>query len=95
MSTTPTTFGTVSRNDHRTCIYGAGIFGPVNQLAHWAGYNGWPCSNLARLDDIAVVFDEAGDLVECTDDDVPADELNAWASECLVRAGYPNHPAIR
>jgi hypothetical protein len=101
---TRTTFGTVTRfEDGRTAIYGAGIIGPVNQLEAWARQPGasWPCSELARLVDIAVSFDAAGDLVDISGaaDDMPcpvgADKLNAWTSECLTRAGYPNHPAIR
>jgi hypothetical protein len=101
---TKTTFGTVTRFPNgTTAIYGAGQFGPENQLHAWANQSGasWPCSVLAGLDDIAVSFDAAGDLLEISGDDrdgiaeLPADELNAWASECLIRAGYPNHPAIR
>ncbi len=101
---TRTTFGTVTRRaDGTTAIYGTGIFGPVNQLEAWARQpgNGWPCSELARLVDIAVKFDARGDLVAISGapDEMPApvsaDELNAWSSECLERAGYPNHPAIR
>jgi hypothetical protein len=78
--------------------FGTRVSGTGEQLRAWARnpYASWPCSELAQLDHFAAAFDLTGDLVDLTPDvDVPADELNAWASECLVRAGYPNHPAIR
>lgn len=101
--TTKTTFGVVERDENgATHIYGSNLIGKdkvsgFGSLVHWSTYVGWPCSELARVADIAVAFDAKGDLVDIStdSDDIPADELNAWTSECLVRAGYPNHPAIR
>lgn len=94
---TPTTFGTVTRNASRTTVSADGA-----TLRDWArrGDCSWPCSVLARQASVEAVFDARGDLVELNADDgclsdLPADELNAWTSEVLVRAGYPNHPAIR
>jgi len=87
---TRTTFGTVHRGDNRTVVSADG-----ETLYDWAhrGDCRWPCSTLARLDRITVGFDSSGDLVDIEHPgaaDIPADELNAWTSEVLVRAGYPN-----
>lgn len=95
MGKTQTTFGEVVRDETETTVYATG-----ETLSAWARnpYSAWPCSVLATTDETFVVFDSCGDLVDVEHpgaDDIPADELNAWASECLVRAGYPNHPAIR
>lgn len=94
---TRTTFGTVTRQASRTTIAADGA-----TLYDWAhrGDCRWPCSVLARLDKIEVAFDSRGDLVNIDADeddsaDLSSDELNAWSSEVLIRAGYPNHPAIR
>jgi hypothetical protein len=92
---TQTTFGTVTRDAGRTTVYADG-----ETLRLWArrGDCSWPCSQLARLDEVTVIFDSRGDLVDIQGDervDLACDELDAWSSECLVRAGYPNHPAIR
>jgi hypothetical protein len=96
--TTSTTFGTVTRESGYTTVSADG-----DTLRDWAhrGDNSWPCSALATLDACEATFCEVGDLIElrCTENDedvdLSSDELNAWTSECLVRAGYPNHPAIR
>lgn len=94
MTTTVTTFGTVERDGTSTTIHATG-----DVLADWANRSDarWPCSVLATLDAVRVTFDSTGDLVdlEGDSDGLKADELGAWTSECLVRAGYPNHPAIR
>lgn len=100
MTETATSFGIVDRDERGTSIYGTNLSeSRIRTLADWARYVVWPCSQLARIDDIAVRFDLRGDLVDLSvtpdDADPLADELNAWTSECLVRAGYPSHPAIR
>src|SRR3954464_11656857 len=94
-ATTSTTFGTVARTDSSTVVSASG-----DQLRDWArrGDCSWPCSTLATLDGVAVTFDSRGDLVAIEGDeraDLACDELDAWSSEVLVRAGFPNHPAIR
>lgn len=93
--TTHTTFGTVTRQLDGTLISADG-----ETLRDWAnrGDCRWPCSTLATLDGVEVVFDSCGDLVDIRGDeraDLACDELDAWSSEVLIRAGYPNHPAIR
>lgn len=88
-----TTFGTVCRFRSGSTL----VTGQSYQLRDWAR-RGWPYSELASLESsfLSVTFDAAGDLVDISaDNDLPSDELNAWTSECLIRAGYPNHPAIR
>jgi hypothetical protein len=95
MEATRTTFGTVSRDAHGTRVSGTGT-----ELRDWANRGGcrWPLSILAQLDAVTATFDTRGDLVDLTGDDdvdLTGDELGAWTSECLIRAGYPNHPAIR
>ena len=96
METTKTTFGTVERDEYGTTLRASG-----DVLADWAhrGDCRWPCSELANLEWIQVEFDMRGDLVDIAsnlrDCELSADELNAWTSETLQRAGYPNHPAIR
>ncbi len=94
---TETTFGTVTRAPGRTTITADG-----DTLRDWArrGDFSWPCSQLARLDGVTVVFDSVGrpnrPLGKRRSAPTSAcDELDAWSSEVLVRAGYPNHPAIR
>lgn len=92
---TTTTFGTVTIEPGRTTISADG-----RTLRDWArrGDNRWPCSHLATLDEVTVIYDSRGDLVDISGDeraDLSCDELDAWASEVLQRAGYPNHPAIR
>lgn len=94
-TTTETTFGTVRRNLSETTISADG-----DTLRDWArrGDCRWPCSDLAKLDRIEVTFDSRGDLVDIIGDEnveLSADELNAWSSETLIRAGWLNHPAIR
>lgn len=94
-ATTSTTFGTVARTDSSTVVSATG-----DQLRDWArrGDCSWPCSTLATLDGVAVTFDSRGDLVAIEGDeraDLACDELDAWSAEVLVRAGFPNHPAIR
>ena len=97
---TDTTFGSVARVGASTVITAHNA-----QLAGWASnpYASWPCSALRHYDRVTVTFD-GGDLVELAviengldveAMELAADELNAWSSECLIRAGYPNHPAIR
>jgi hypothetical protein len=97
MEVTETTFGTVTRNGTETLVSASGA-----TLRDWArrGDCSWPCSVLAQQESVTAVFDSRGDLVGLDGDegsltDLPADELNAWTSETLIRAGYPNHPAIR
>jgi len=94
---TRTTFGTVTRKAGQTTITADG-----DTLRDWAcrGDNSWPCSVLARLETITAAFDSSGDLVGLVGDDddlaaLSSDELNAWTSDVLIRAGYPSHPAIR
>lgn len=94
-STTTTTFGTVTRTDSETTVSAKG-----ETLRDWAnrGDCRWPCSELAKLEGVTATFDSRGDLVDLEGDeraDLACDELDAWSSECLIRAGYPNHPAIR
>lgn len=95
MTTTHTTFGTVRHNAGGTSISATG-----DELRDWAhrGDCRWPCSTLATLDGVEVQFDSRGDLVDISGDehaDLACDELDAWSSEVLARAGYPHHPAIR
>ena len=94
MQTTQTTFGTVRRDEHQTIVSA-----DQGLLSDWAnrGDCRWPCSELKWLESITVTFDAKGDLVDIEGDseDLLNDELSAWTSECLIRAGYPNHPAIR
>ena len=102
MTITETTYGRVQRD---TAHGATTVSGTHEQLAGWAHnpYASWPCSALRHYDRVVATFID-GDLVELavTQDgaDVEAlelggDELTAWASECLIRAGYPNHPAVR
>ncbi len=101
--TTKTSFGIVTRDETGTTVYGSNLTGGGNNphtLREWSTIVGWPLSGLARVDDLAVRFDNKGDLVDYNVSNpeaapIYADELNAWTSECLIRAGYPNHPAIR
>lgn len=94
--TTTTTYGTVTRDER-----GTEVRGTADELSAWARnpYAAWPCSTLARLPHgIVASFDLRGDLVDLSGVDgydVPADELGAWSSEVLTRAGYFGHPAIR
>ena len=90
-----TTYGTVTTNEHGTTVRGSAY-----ELADWARRPGavWPCSILARLDELTASFDARGDLVDLIGDDghdIPADELNAWTSDVLRDAGLHEHPAIR
>jgi len=68
------------------------------ELHDWAHRPGtwWPCSTLARLEQIRVEFDENG-LLDLTtsphDEDIPSDEFNAWSSDVLKLAGLSEqHP---
>lgn len=95
--TTATTYGTVTRDDA-----GTEVFGTEDELRAWATRPGaiWPCSALAGCRyGLAVDFDPRGDLIDIRGDDetsdLMADELNAWTSDVLREAGYLCHPAIR
>ena len=95
MEVTHTTFGTVSRDENETRVSGT-----QKDFCGWANQpnNSWPCSALKMLDTLTATFDSGGDLVGLRggeSSELMADELNAWTSEVLIRAGYPNHPAIR
>jgi hypothetical protein len=86
-TTTETTFGTVIRNGGQTIISADGA-----KLRDWARRGDWQGkpSVLADLDNGEVVFDKSGQPININETTrlVPADELDAWISECLQRAGY-------
>lgn len=95
MDVTQTTFGTVTRNAGNTTVAADAL-----TLFDWStrGDNRWPCSTLGALTRLEVTFDSVGELVGVVCEEgaeISFAELDAWASECLIRAGYPNHPAIR
>jgi len=73
-----------------------------SDTANWARKPGafWPCSVLATHNLIAE-FAGKGDLVALEIDggrddvDVPANEFNAFTSDCLRATGYGDHPAVK
>ena len=90
---TSTEYGTVVLSDDGKVR----IMADNVQLDDWASRPGetWPCSQLARLDEILAVFAPNGDLVDMEGDyQGSADEFNAWSSDVLRLAGL-NHPAIK
>jgi hypothetical protein len=54
----------------------------------------WPCSSLALCDEITARFDANGlfDLLGDGDDEIPADEFNAWSSDLLRDTLPKDHP---
>jgi hypothetical protein len=85
---TQTPYGTFSRDEDAIRIRATG-----SELWAWAHRSGsaWPCSTLATLDSIDVLFDR-GDLVELSSEpsdgtaDLSADELNAWSEDVIAEA---------
>lgn len=67
------------------------------ELYAWAHRPGalWPCSDLAELEAIRVVFNRDGllDLDSTPDFEGMADELNAWSSDVLAGVLSEHHPA--
>lgn len=99
MSTHKTPFGTVT-----IAADSVAIEAHSGQLYHWSHRPdfSWPVSWLDDLDSIRVVFDSSG-LLECEQDppydpetgegsDIPADEFNAWSSDCLRSILPTDHP---
>jgi hypothetical protein len=87
-----TPYGSASSGDD-----GSQVNGTRSQLYAWAHRAGaaWPCSQLAKFDEVTATFDARGDLVDLVtvdidqpgrEDDIPADELNAWTSDVLTTA---------
>jgi hypothetical protein len=88
-----------------TTEYGVAAVGSVaveiraghHELHAWATRHGsrWPCSQLARLERIAVAFDRHG-LVSMETapevNDLAANELNAWSSDVLRVVIPTDHP---
>lgn len=84
---TETPWGTATIADTYVTVTAHGA-----QLYAWANRTNerWPCSVLAGGDSATAVFTREGllDLVtEGIDEDVPADELTAWATDVLEAAG--------
>lgn len=74
------------------------VEGSAYELDSWAHRPGasWPCSVLAGLDSICVVFDRNGlvDIDVDEDEELSSDELSAWTSDVLEAARLPeSHPA--
>lgn len=86
-------FGTVTVLADRVAVTAT-----ERQLRAWARRPGmvWPCSALARIEQLRCEFDSGG-LLDLTvrngDDDVPADEFNAWSSDVLRDVLPADHPA--
>ena len=68
----------------------------------WANRPGkrWPCSTLAGKR-VYALFAANGDLLDFVvnlgrdQDDIDGNELTAITSDAIVRAGLPDHPAVR
>jgi hypothetical protein len=94
-----TTHHTTPYGDVDVSPSGASIDAHAGQLFAWSHRPGaaWPCSILDDLDHIAVAFDSTGLVELVTDggygDELPADELSAWASDVLRDVLPKDHPA--
>lgn len=88
-------YGRVTMHGDSVVVSGDGA-----QLWAWAHRTGssWPCSYLAGCDLVAATLDrENGDLValqviengvDSDADDLPGDELTAWADDCLAASPF-------